>query len=481
MNTAIKKSDYIWITILSAAAILGSAFFGSAKPEMMLIIPAAFIAAVAFLSFPMLGFITSIIILPVMSSKIMSFQVLPVPGAKINNMLLLLILIGFLINKRMKFGDMKLAAFFYFTSITLLVVAVSKADYVSSFSFEFWKESYSPAKFFLSHGLIPMLTTIPVLFIIGTVRSREQIEDICRYLAFSMMFFASVILFIYLTQVPFGSDFSTVREIIGIDNLGMHGNNIADFFIVGFPLIFSLAIVKQGRDKKWFAAASILSILAIMPIYSRTAYAMILVSVFVIIFLTRSFRFLIPVIAGLILIVFLVPSVTDRALSGIESKTANTITAGRTDLIWGQIIGDHKEEAGSDPEKIIFGHGRYGVVSLPVFRNERMLRVTHSHNMFLDTLVDTGITGLVFYVFIFIYILIKLIKGFIKAAGSGRHQHAHLMAGLFTGLFCFLGRGLTDSFFIPQLTNSYAYIILAISFVAVRKEYDKELYQGEGL
>ena len=90
MNTAIKKSDYIWITILSAAAILGSAFFGSAKPEMMLIIPAAFIAAVAFLSFPMLGFITSIIILPVMSSKIMSFQVLPVPGAKINNMLLLI-------------------------------------------------------------------------------------------------------------------------------------------------------------------------------------------------------------------------------------------------------------------------------------------------------------------------------------------------------------------------------------------------------
>ncbi|MBP2027202.1 O-antigen ligase [Acetoanaerobium pronyense] len=468
------NKDYIWITALVIGVILGTIVLSMIDPYMIAIFPAATFIGVIYLHQKELTIATSIIVLPLLTSTIFSMEILPVPGGKLNNILMMLLLIGFLLNNKLKFSDIKLGTFFYFISIILITSAVIRTNHVAPYSVEFWKEGYNPVKFFLSHGLIPILTTLPYLIIIGTVRTKKDIEKIVYYLAMSMGIFAIVILLVFVFRVPFGSDFSTVREIIGIDHLGMHGNNIADFFIVGFPLLLSMALAGDNPKRKWFLMGTAFSLMAVLIIYSRTAYAMIGFSVVAIAFLTKKYKILLPAVASVLIIVMLMPSVVNRALSDLDTGEANAITAGRTELIWGEILSELYAKKSYDPWRIAVGHGRYGVLSLATFRNQKMLRVTHAHNMYIDTLVDTGVLGLGFYILIYLYLLSGLIRKFIKFKKANDVWGSHLIVGLFVGILSFLFRGLTDSFLLPQLTNSYAYIFVAISFVVLRKDYTHE-------
>jgi len=468
------KKDYIWISALIIGVIMGTIVFSRINPYMIAVFPAAAFIGILYLYYKELAIATSIIVLPLLTSIVFNREILPVPGGKFNNVLMMILLIGFLLNNKLKFSDVKLGTFFYFTSITLIVSAVLRSNHVAPYSVEFWKEGYNPLKFFLSHGLIPILTTLPYLIIISTVRTKKDIEKIVYYLAMSMGIFALAILLIFVFRVPFGSDFSIVREIIGIDHLGMHGNNIADFFIVGFPLLLSMALAGDNPKRKWFLAGALFSLMAVLIIYSRTAYAMIGFSVVAIAFLTKKYKILVPGVAGILIIAMLMPSVVNRALSDLDTGEANAITAGRTELIWGEILSELYGKRSYDPLRIAVGHGRYGVLSLATFRNQKMLRVTHAHNMYIDTLVDTGVLGLGFYILIYIYLLSGLIRKFIKFKKANDVWGSHLIAGLFVGILSFLFRGLTDSFLLPQLTNSYAYIFVAISFVVLRKGYTHE-------
>ena len=473
--------DLLWIGGLGTLTLLASVILAAQSPTLIVMIPGALLMATLLLSSDALCLAVVIPLLPLFATSLLSVQLLPVPGARINNVLLLLLLLGFLLNRRPDFRELRPAAFFYAGSLLLLTAAIFRTGHVAGFTSEFWQESYHPVKFFLSHGLIPLLTSIPFLMIAGTIRQGKEIRRVLFYLALSLSLFSGIIVATWLFKVPPGADFSTVREIIGLETMGMHGNNLADFIIVGFPLMLAMALVPRGKYRRWFYLAAVLSLVAATVIYSRTAYAMILLSIIAIVLLTRQYRLILPVVVLVVLVAVMMPGVTERALSGLEGGERNVITAGRTDEIWRPVVQEWQQRTTTHPWQTLVGYGRFGIMDFQAFRNGRMLRVTHSHNMFLDTLVDTGIIGLVFYLGFIGYVLAGLLRAFFRRRRTGSVEELHLSAGLLTSLGCFLGRGLTDSFLLPQLTNAYFYLVMAIAFVVMLQEEKRQSEEQEGM
>ncbi len=461
--------DLIWISALVTFTLIAAVALSRQDPLMIIFIPAALIVASLILTSDELCLAAMIVVLPISASIVLATQFLPLPGARISNILIVLLLVGFLLNQKLNFTGFKAAAIFYSGSLLLLIMAIVRADHVAGYAVEFWMESYEPVKFFLSHALIPLLTTIPFLMIIGRVRTEEEICRVIYYMAISLSLFALLIIGVYFFIVPFGSDFSITREIIGV-YLGMHGNNLADFIIVGFPLLLSLALASNGRYRMWFYLASALSLIAAAVIYSRTAYGVILFSILAIVIMTRRYKIMIPFLIMLVLIVVITPGVGDRALTGLAEGEIDLITAGRVDTIWRPVVGEWRERITLDPLKAIFGYGRYGIIDLQVFRNRQMFLTNHPHNMYLDTLIDSGIVGLLFYLIVIGYVVVRLIKVFLRRKKRGQTVEIHLATGLLVALLSFLARGMAGSYLLPHLSNSFFYLVMAIAFVMLRQE-----------
>ncbi len=468
-RTFVINPDMIWISFLGIAALTATVLLSEQSLLMIVLIPAALIVASLILTNGELCLATAILFLPFFTSALFYIYLLPMPGASLNHILLLMLLIGFLLNKKLNLSDVKLAAFFYLGSLLLLIIAVFRADHVASYSIYRWGEVYQPFRFFLRHGFIPLLTSVTFLMIIGCIRSKAEILRTTYYMALSMNLFALIIIGIYFLDVPFGSDFRTARYIIG-EHLGLHGNNMADFIIAGFPLMLSMALRPNGRYQKWFYAATALTIAAATLIYSRSAYATILLSFPAIMFLTRRFRLVIPLLVFLVLVVVMMPGVIERAVTGLDQGDVYEITAGRTDTIWNPIWKEWRERFTTAPLKVVFGSGRYGVLDLEVFKNQQMYSTSHAHNMYLDTLMDVGIIGLLFYLVMITCVLVQLMQALYRQIKQRRDEDFHIAAGLLVGIVSFLIRGMTDSFLLPHRVNCYFYIVMAISFVVIRQE-----------
>jgi O-antigen ligase len=464
-----NRLDIQWIGFLIFAALLGGVLLSMRSPLMIVLIPTAFIAAVLLLNDAKLSLFLTVMILPLLGTTVMSANILPVPGAKASNLILFIALVGFLLNTKINLFEVKPAAFFYFGSLLLLLTAVLRADHVAPYSMYFWEEAYTPAKFFLSNMIVPGLRSIPFIMIIVMVRHRSQIDRLAKYLAFSMLLFSATIITIYMIRVPGSTDFQTARDTIAV-YLGMHGNNMADFFLVGIPFMFALSLDKQNPHRKLLLLAAVVSLTATTITYSRAAYFIIIVAVFLVILMTKKYRLFIPVIVIGILIATLMPSVVDRALTGFETGEIEEITAGRTSMIWRGIARETGSNLMNAPEKLILGYGRFGYMATDDFRNMRVLRVTHAHNMYLDTLMDTGVVGLLFYLYFFAWIILKLVRMFFNQRHSTSHPNRgrYLVTGLLVAILSFLARGMVGSVLLPQLTNVYLYIILAITFVVIR-------------
>jgi len=272
---------------------------------------------------------------------------------------------------------------------------------------------------------------------------------------------------IYLFVVPSGSDYSTVREIIGIMHFGMHGNNLADFIIIGFPLMLSMSLDPNKDNKVWFYIATILLLLATTLIYSRSAYATILLSIPIIILLTQKYRLMIPLIVLLVMLITIMPGVLERAVIGLEDGEHDIITAGRTGEIWMPVLREWQEQFSTAPMKAIIGYGSYGMLDFQAFKNQRIHFTTHPHNMYLDTLINTGIFGLLFYMILIGYVIVKLVKVLYWRVKRESDEARHLVIGLLVAIISFMIRGLSDSFLLPHLTNSYFYVVMAIAFVVI--------------
>ena len=172
--------------------------------------------------------------------------------------------------------------------------------------------------------------------------------------------------------------------------------------------------------------------------------------------------------AGLVSLLLIPQTIIERALTGFANNDVSAISAGRVDQIWIPLL----EEFLNQPVKLLIGIGRYAVMGTTVFKNGAILQVGHAHSMYLDTLLDAGLIGLVFFLVSFFHFLKKFIS---THKYIGEQLHLDIMIGIEISIVAFLIRGVTDSFFFPALTNAFLWINLGIGTSIVY------LYRSKGI
>jgi hypothetical protein len=58
-------------------------------------------------------------------------------------------------------------------------------------------------------------------------------------------------------------------------------------------------------------------------------------------------------------------------------------------------------------KKILFGNGRYAMVSTDAHKRRTVIQAMHPHNMYLEVFLDAGLVGLLIILSLFGYLLLK--------------------------------------------------------------------------
>ncbi|MFZ5987260.1 MAG: O-antigen ligase family protein, partial [Bacillota bacterium] len=337
-----------------------------------------------------------------------------------------------------------------------------------------WDDDFTTTKYLLSHLIRPLLVFLPFIIIVCYVRKERDIKKVIYSIIASIFLLSVTILVLYIFATPNKMNFEHVRAGFG-KAIGMHGNNIADFYIAVYPMLLAYTVSKKNL---FLTVTTVLSVISIAIIYSRSAYAVVIISTLAFYLVSGRKKWIPLFITAAALGYSIIPeTVIERALTGFGGEGLNEISAGRTGDIWIPLF----MEFSANPVSIFIGAGRYAVMGTEAFKDGIILKVGHAHSMYFDTLFDSGIIGLGFFIIFFWMLLKKFIE---SHRTIGDKSLLDLMYGIEISVFAFLIRGITDSFFFPTLTNSFLWITLglgtAIVYSGKKRDEDMEGQEDKG-
>ena len=404
-----------------------------------------------------------IFLIPFSATSFFNITLMGIVGAKPINILFIFVLFIALKNN---FESKKMSSFsFMFFLIMFLVFSTSivrSLPYLKIFAFFWGQPDITPVRFILSHYIKPLIYFVPFALVVKYVRLEKDLDYTAGTLVFSLMGVSIFLLYLYIFKCPSKINFEHVRQYFAFA-LNLHGNDLANFYILIFPIILARFFLKKSLRR---FAIIFISILVIGILYSRAAYASFIISTILYFVISKRTQYL-PVFFGLLIVLLagnFYSSIKERALTGIHTGDYNTITAGRTRDIWAPLI----DEYAHDHKKLLFGNGRYGTISSLSFK-QGMVNVGHPHNMYLEQIVDSGLIGfsLVFYfLMIFIKIMISNSK---KLTNNTLKEYQY---AIFCSIITFCISGLVGRSFFPKIQNSYLWILLGFIIVLQRLAED---------
>jgi O-antigen ligase len=173
----------------------------------------------------------------------------------------------------------------------------------------------------------------------------------------------------------------------------MHANTLGRLFITAYAL---LLFVWWETKRPWlqttlFATLGILSF-AILFTFSRNAWLGFFVVSGLFVLWKFNARTLSLAIGGLGIAATLAPEYVYRRLAfGVDTGSANVVSAGRIDGIWLPLL----PELWKSP---VWGNGLGAIMWSDPMQTGAMEMVGHPHNAFLEAMLDMGVVGLVLLV-----------------------------------------------------------------------------------
>ncbi len=451
----------VLLTFMVAAAISAVNFF---NPLVSIGIALALVTMLFLVQKPVYSIILLILATPFSMTEILNTQLAGIPGMKLAN-IMAIAAGGLLLVKKKPAKLSKEDRIFIYGLLILFTAAVFRSiGYIGETYNLIWNDQYSISRYMLSHLIKPLLIFLPFILISVYVRNREDVENLTVGIMGSIVLLSAFLMVLYLFFTDNKLNFEAVR--VGFSKvLGMHNNNLADFYIAVYPVLLAYAV---SRKSLLWGGGVILSLCAVGIIYSRSAYFVIVLCTLAFFVFTHRAKLLPWVIgAGLVSLNFIPQTIIQRALTGLAENDVNAISAGRVDQIWLPLI----REFMAEPLKLIIGAGRYAIMGSDAFKSGKILQVGHAHSMYLDTLLDSGIIGLTFFL-IFFYMFLKK---FIGAHKYIREKlYVDILIGIEISIAAFLIRGITDSFFFPALTNAFLWINLGLGTAIVYMFREKE-------
>lgn len=298
--------------------------------------------------------------------------------------------------------------------------------------------------------------TVAVLTI-GLLATRQRLSRLIDAMLLLSTFVVLYGLYDLVTKQYLEYDrFTSVPRILSIFG---SAPAVAMFLSVGIPLALYRVFTLSGRKRVAAVLVGLILLAGVWLSYTRAAYIAIPLGLIVMILCLPSRKMRITVLGGILalsLFAVLLASVGHVPIfSRFLSKDVLTLN-GRT-YLWQAILSHF------DPTQIL-GRGLRGsdvlLANLQV-RDQYGVIGTVAHSIFLETLYDHGIVGLVLLVAIFIALFISLVQGIRKATGEHRLLFATALA-IFVSM---LLQSIQSNDLLTDLTiGSYFWIAMALPF-----------------
>ena len=243
--------------------------------------------------------------------------------------------------------------------------------------------------------------------------------------------------------------------------IGFHYNTLGTIYLTVGPLLVYLA-----RDRNLFAVANLgLATLVILILQSRSALLVfVLASVITLVLIRRTGLLVVGAVAVALASGFwLGPTLSAVFSVGIDQGSVESLDGlftGRVEYLWVPLF----SEWVSDPMLFLFGAGRYGILTSPLWASGQILKAMHAHNAFLDFFLDSGAVLTIILIGTVVWLLARGYR-------VGRRLRNPLYWALFMCAVAYLVGTLTERQFFPAVDNMLLFPLLAVMINVVRAHF----------
>jgi len=327
-----------------------------------------------------------------------------------------------------------------------------------------------------------LFVVVPIAVFLG--RDRRFFDRVAPVLALGLLVVSLVSLLMYAcgVQYDWGSGFTPLPET----NPRVRGNfahalTFGNYAAVGSAFLLAWALTggeQIGRKTKTLAiGAGVVGLVAVLLCGSRGPVLAFLVGMAaLLIFVTaHRRRWIVALLAALVLVGLLVPSVRSRFSTELGWHF-NTEWAGGRLFIWSrslEIVFDHPLTG--------VGPGNFAVA----YRRQLDPEVTsrywyeHAHNDFLEAAARSGLPGMATFALLWLVVLRRLWRGRTQVT-SGSFEHRTLYASLI-GSLVFLAASMTEAAFADEEVRALLMLIWAAGLAAGYKHEDEAAESGAAM
>jgi O-Antigen ligase len=434
------------------------------------------IITIAFAKKPLGALAVLILILPFAKAIFLKDPVM-MKGTEPIHLIAIMVIFFALINIKNSVVMPRYAAIFITVVLIVFTIAALRSiNYLDLINFRNImddREALSTSAHILKTLVRPLFCFFPLIVILKYVRNDNDLNFIIKIITLTILFYSICILSIYSFLVPSKSVAESTQSYHAY--LGLQRNVLADYLILGLPFF----IANFFLHKNIFNILTIfLCIMAVGFTFTRTAYVTTILTFIIYLIISKRAKFLPMLIAISFCLAFFVSSIIiERASKGLYSMDRNEISAGRIDNQWIPLI----EEYLNDPFKLLFGNGRFSIVSSKQVTQGLMPdSMMHPHNMYLEQIIDAGIVSFILIISLFAFLMLKILKSlkFIENRMIREYQYA-----VFVSLTSFFIAGMTGRTLFPSERNGLLWIIFGLGIVIVHMtskiEEDKNIYLYE--
>ena len=316
------------------------------------------------------------------------------------------------------------------------------------------QDMQTPAKIFLTQVISRLAFFLPFVVLPLYCQTVDDLDKVVSFLVVATVALASYLVYLY---AGCHGDIVTMTENVQ-EQLLLHRNSVAGLLMCSFPFLFARFMLHKSV---FSVAAIVLTVAGTCVLFSRSAYVILALSPFLYAFVSGR-RWAIPILLVVMvgLVPFLPSSVLDRAQLGFESGDVNEISAGRVETIWRPLLAEYL----ADPPGLIFGRGRYAMLSSEAMQRGLLFETEsgRAHNIFLELIIETGILGLCFTLMFLAILLRPVIKTLGRPTDVRLREYSYAVV---VSAVCFLVGGLTDRTVFPERTSSFFWVTMAIAVV----------------
>lgn len=419
-------------------------------------------AAVAVLLDYRIGAILLLLLVPVSATSLFPRGLLGVTGLNPVNMLLAATLIAYLAKGRLEHpGPLfprPLAWLFIAPIVAAGLLGIRHVDDIHPGFYDLLVINFTAWPGYLRDTMVkPLFTVLAAVLVGAAVAKARKPEPYVTALVVGSVLLALVMFsFVVASGVRIGW-LASPRARAFFDQIGTHANELGRVFVTMYALVlFAWWETKSEKAKvALFVALGIFTV-GIVLTFSRNAF----LGFFLVNGLFLLWRFQAKKL-GLAMLGFaaaaaLAPNAVYRRLTyGFDTGSADAVSAGRIEGIWGPLMPDVWESP-------LFGQGLDSIMWSNAITSGHALFVGHPHNAYLQTLLDMGLVGLALMVAYYFTVW----RGF-RALGSNAYL-SPLMRGFFQGacaaLIAFAVAGITGGSLRPQPENVPLWMAIGIMY-----------------